>query len=291
MSNWDDYRLILAMDRAGTVRGAAKQLGVNHATVSRRLAQLGRNATAAPFEKITGGYQATPSGKLLVEAAEQIETILLTTERQQRARVTDLAGPIRLSLPAMMAQSLLLDTLAEFSRQYPFIELTVDTSLTFADLDRSEADVVVRGGNQPGDHLVGQRLFPYALCHYCAPGYLEATPKAQRRWLRYSGSLDAIDWIMRSPQPQAKTGLEIDNLMVLQRAAAQGHGMIRTACFLADPDPALVRLPGSEPEMHRDLWVLTHPDLKQTPRIRHLMQYLLRALRDKRDLITGRAPE
>ena len=290
MRNWDDYRLILAMDRAGSVRGAAQKLGINRATVSRRLAQLQANGAAVIFERVTGGYQATPSGKLLVEAAQKIEDIALATERQQRATVSELAGEIRLSLPTMMAQSLLLDELAEFSRKYPFIDLIVDTSLRFADLDRSEADVVVRGSNLPGDHLVGRRLFPYALCCYCSRDYLATTPPRERRWLRFVGSTIPIDWIARSPQPDAPVGMHIDDLMVLQRAAAAGHGMIRTACYMADPDPALVRLPGSEPEPHHDLWVLTHPDLKQTPRIRRLMEFLTAALHEKRDLIVGRLP-
>lgn len=290
MTNWDDYRLILAMDRAGSVRGTAKALGINHATVSRRLAQLQADGAPTLFERITGGYRATQSGQLLVKAAEQIEAISLAAERKKRARVTELAGSIRLSLPTMMAQSLLLDALAQFTRRYPFIELTIDTSLQFADLDRSEADVVVRGADSPGDHLVGRRLFPYALGLYCAPDYLANTLGSERRWLKYAGSLDSMEWIAKSPQPNARIGMHIDDLMVLQRAAAAGHGMIRTACFMADPDPQLMRLPGSAPELHRELWVLTHPDLKQTPRIRLLMDHLIDALQKKRALITGEQP-
>ncbi|MEO0575011.1 MAG: LysR family transcriptional regulator [Pseudomonadota bacterium] len=290
MNNWDDYRLILAMDRAGSVRGTAKALGVNHATVSRRLAQLQANGAPTLFERITGGYRATQSGKLLVEAATEIEAISLATERKRRARVTELAGTIRLSLPTMMAQSLLLDALAVFSRRYPFIELIIDTSLQFADLDRSEADVVVRGADDPGDHLVGRRLFPYALGLYCALDYFETTLAGERRWLKYVGSTDSMDWIAASPQPHARIGMHIDDLVVLQRAAAAGHGMIRTACFMADPDPQLMRLPDSAPELHRDLWVLTHPDLKQTPRIRLLMDHLIAALQARKSLITGDLP-
>ena len=290
MHDWDDYRLILAMDRAGTIRGAAKRLGINHATVSRRLAQLHANGASSIFERIKGGYQATATGRLLIKAAEQMEAITLATERQRRATVSELVGDIRLSLPTMMAQSLLLDALATFSRRYPYINLIVDTSLRFADLNKSEADVVVRGGDQPGDHLVGRRLFPYALCYYCSRTYLETVPACDRRWLQFAGSTDSMDWLARTPHPNAPVGMYIDDLMVLQRAAAAGHGMIRTACYMGDTDPALMRLPGAEPENHRDLWVLTHPDLKQTPRIRRLMEHLIEALQDNRDLIVGRKP-
>ncbi|MEP5486198.1 MAG: LysR family transcriptional regulator, partial [Parasphingorhabdus sp.] len=59
MDNWDDYRFILALDRAGTVRGAALQLGVTHSTVSRRLAVINRRYARPVMERIAGGYQKT----------------------------------------------------------------------------------------------------------------------------------------------------------------------------------------------------------------------------------------
>ena len=294
MHNWDDYRLILAMGRTGTVRGAAQQLGINHATVSRRLAHLQGDGAPTMFKRISGSYQATATGRLLIQAAEKIEAISLATGQHHTAKVAELAGTIRLSLSTTMAQSLLLDELAAFSRKYPFIELSVDTTLHFTDLAHkdhthsSEADVFIRALEKPDDHLVGQRLFPYALCCYCSRSYLQATPACDRRWLRYAGSTDSLNWIARSPQPNAPVGMTIDNLVVLQRAAAAGHGMIRTACFIGDTDPELIRLPGAVPEARRDLWVLTRPDLKHTPRVRRLTEFLISALEAKRDLIVGR---
>ena len=40
MIDWDDVRYFLAVARGGSVRAAAQRLGVNHATVLRRVAQL-----------------------------------------------------------------------------------------------------------------------------------------------------------------------------------------------------------------------------------------------------------
>ncbi|MFK7887730.1 MAG: LysR family transcriptional regulator [Gammaproteobacteria bacterium] len=289
MQNWDDFRLILAMDRAGTVRGAAAELGINHATVSRRLGQLHRQHKEPVFERVTGGYQATAEGQILIDAARQIEAISIRAERQRRASVAELSGTIRLSLPTMIGQLLLVDELAEFSRRYPYIDLIVNTSMRFADLDRSEADVVIRGAASPGDHLVGRRLMPYSLCLYCAPDYLEKTPPSERRWLRFTDSLEPEDWIRNSPFPDAPVGLRMNDLMLLQRAAVAGHGMLRTACYMADPDPGLTRLPGALPVAARDLWVLTHPDLRHTPRIKRLMTFLCEALSAKQAVITGAA--
>ena len=57
---------------------------------------------------------------------------------------------------------------------------------------------------------------------------------------------------------------------------------------MAEPDPELERLPGADPLQAQDLWVLTHPDLKNAPRIKHLMRHLAAAIEDQRDVIQGR---
>ena len=288
MSEWDQYRLVLAVHRAETIRGAADLLGVNHATVSRRLAQIERGFDAPVFNKVTGGYQVSELGLELVAAAEDMELIVLAAERKSRAVSANLSGPIRVSMGEPIAQCLLQDALLQFARIHQNIELTIETSINFVDLNRSEADVVIRSTPSPPEHLVGRRLFPYFLCEYAAKGYLDKTRPDDRRWLTFARSLSGRDWIANSSFPDVPVGLSSDDLIWLLGAAKAGQGMIRTACYMADPDPGLQRLPGAEPLQAQDLWVLTHPDLKNAPRIKHLMRHLSAALEDKRDLIQGR---
>ena len=288
MSEWDQYRLILAIHRAGTIRGAAERLNVNHATVSRRLAQIENRFETPVFNKVTGGYRASELGLELVAAAEDMELIALAAERKSRAANANLSGPIRVSMGEPIAQYLLQDALLQFARMHQNIELTIETSINLVDLNRSEADVVIRSTPNPPDHLVGRRLFPYFLCEYAATGYLDKTRPEDRRWLAFSRSVSGPDWIAESAVPDAPIGLRSDDLVWLLGAARAGQGMIRTACYMADPDPGLQRLPGAEPIAAQDFWVLTHPDLKNAPRIKHLMRHLASALEDQRDLIQGR---
>ena len=288
MKEWDQYRLILAIHRAGTIRGAAERLGVNHATVSRRLTQIERGFDAPVFDKVKGGYKASEIGLEIVAAAEDMELIALAAERKSRAVSANLSGPIRVSMGEPIAQCLLQDALLQFTRMHPNIELTIETSINLVDLNRSEADVVIRSTQNPPEHLVGRRLFPYFLCEYAAKGYLEKTRPEDRRWLAFSRSVSGPNWIATSAEPDAPIGLRSDALMWLLSAARAGAGMIRTACYMADPDPDLERLPAAQPIQAQDLWVLTHPDLKKAPRIRHLMTHLSAAIKDKGDLIQGR---
>lgn len=288
MRGWDQYRLILALHRAGTLRGAAELLDVNHATVSRRLAQIGLRYDAPVFNKITGGYKASELGLELVAAAEHMEFIAMEADRKSRAASANLSGSIRVSMGEPIAQYLLRDELMQFASTHQNIQLTVETSINLVDLDRSEADVVIRSSSNPPEHLVGRRLFPFYLCEYASKAYLETTRAEDRRWLRFSRSLVGADWIQKSSHPNAPIGLSSDDLVWLLGAAKADQGMIKTACYMADQDPDLQRIPGAVPAEAQDLWVLTHPDLKTAPRIKFLMKHLAGALVEKRDLIQGR---
>jgi DNA-binding transcriptional LysR family regulator len=286
MDNWDDYRLILALVRCGTLRGAASHLGLTHTTVSRRLAVL-QDARGRLFEKQPGGYAPTALGNALIEVAKRMESLSLTAERHQRAMDQDIAGTVTLSLPEAIAQYLLLEDLLDFAAAYPGVDLRVETSYRFVDLDRSEADVVVRGAQEPPDHLVGRRLFPYYVAYYGNREYLESTPRDQLRWIAPGPEARSLGWLENSPYPEVPIALCIDDITARHRALVMGLGLTRGACYMADPEPGLVRLSAQPPKPMQDLWVLTHPDLRDTPRIRLLMDFIAQALTAKKSLVLG----
>lgn len=287
MDNWDDYRFILALDRFGTLRSAATHLGVNHSTVSRRLAVINSRYDGLIFEQAAGGYVSTPLGKQLVAAACNIEQINLTATRQQKASGRGLSGPITLSVPGVLARYILLGPLTKFCSEHPEIDLTIQSTYRFADLNRSEADIAVRGANNPPEHFVGRRLFAYGLSHYCNPDYLLSVAPKDRRWITGPQEKGAISWIKHSPFPETPIGLHIDDIEMRHQAAISGEGMILGACYMSDPEPKLTRLPGSHVAPGQVLWVLTHPDLKDTPRIKALMQFIASVLKENRALIEG----
>jgi DNA-binding transcriptional LysR family regulator len=290
MNNWDDYRLILALHRAKTIRRAAKKLGVNHSTISRRLAILNGNKHGPIFEKVTGGYQANNIGQTLVDAAKQIEEINYKSIRQERANTHDISGSITVSVSPPLGRYILLDEFARFSAMYPDIDLKILASYQLVNLDKSEADIVVRGTDHPPDHLVGRRPFPYALSYYCHKDYLENTAEEDRCWIGKPEDTDAPDWIARSPFPNAKIGLKIGDINLRHDAAINGYGFTRGACFMADQAPELIRLPNAVPMPFQTFWVLTHPDLKDTPRIKILMRFISDALNTNRSLLEGILP-
>lgn len=287
MSGWDDYRLILTIARAGTLRAAANAIGLTHTTVSRRLA-VAQERHGALFEQHPDGYRPTQLGVTLIEIAERMESLAHAADRQERAVEGELAGPIKLSLPEPIAQYLLTEDLFEFAADHPAIDLQIETSIRFVDLDRLEADVVVRGAQDPPGHLVGRRLFPTCITYYADRDYLASTPRDHLRWIAPASDGLWPDWRENSPFPEAPVSIVIDDIVTRHRALVKGLGLGRGACFMADPEPNLVRLVPDAPVPQQDLWVLTHPDLRHTPRIRTLMDFITSAMKKKEDLVLGR---
>ncbi|MDY7099503.1 MAG: LysR family transcriptional regulator [Pseudomonadota bacterium] len=286
MENWDDFRLILALARSGSLRAAANDLNLTHTTVARRLASL-QDRRGDLFEKGPGGYSPTALGRALVEVAESMERLTLEGARYQRSVDQDISGKITLSLPEAIAQYLLLDEIVAFCAAYSAIDLRVETSYRFVDLDRSEADIVVRGAQEPPEHLVGRRLFPYYAAYYGNREYIASTPVEKLRWIAPSPESRSANWLENSPFPDAPVVISIDDITARHKAVVAGLGLSRDACFMADPEPDLVRLSDDPPQPLQDLWVLTHPDLRHSPRVRLMMDFISQAIIARKSLVTG----
>lgn len=199
----------------------------------------------------------------------------------------NLSGVVTLSLPEPVAQYLLLEELFNLHEAFPQIELRINPSIGFVDLDRLEADVVLRGTQQPPDHLVGRRLFPTCITYYANRDYLASTPRDQLRWIAPLSAGLWPDWLESSPFPEAPVAMQIDDIVTRHHALVKGLGLARGACFMADPEPDVIRLTDDAPIPQQDFWVLTHPDLRHTPRIRAVMDFLIEAMKSKEDLVLG----
>ncbi len=287
--DWDNYRLILEIHRAGSIRAAAKQMGVDHSTISRRLSKLRQYLDDTVFEKTADGIGLTPAGQELLDAARQMEMIGFTADRRSKAHSNPERYKIRLSIPPSVC-SLIVDDLKNFVIGNPDIELSLDSTFSRVDLDRSEADVVVRGTDNPPDHLVGRRLFPYFLCLYGQAEYLKKTDPEDYSWIYRDYEGEKPQWLLSSPYPDAPIGIKANDIVTRHNLAAEGLGLNCGACFMADPVPNLIRLEGVLPFRWEDFWVLTHPDLRKVPAIQKLMKFLSAALTKHRDLIEGRVP-
>lgn len=285
MRDWDDHRLILALHRNGTLRATGEVLGVTHTTVARRLAALDTKEPTALFTRKDGAYCVTDYGRERAALAERIEALDNSATRIQRSADSGLSGPLSLSIPQAVFQYLLVDAIGEFAKAHSDIELTVVGTDRLADLDRGEADVVIRGHASPPDHLVGREICSVGLGEYAHRDYLESTESASRRWITATPD---PEWIKSTSHPDGLNAYVIHDIQSRFLALKNGQGLSRAACFMADPNPDLVRIDNNKPAAPLyGLWVLTHPDLRASPKVMALMKAMSTALVEKRNLIRG----
>lgn len=130
-------------------------------------------------------------------------------------------------------------------------------------------------------------MFPIATQFYATQEYLDNTPPEQYQWITHTNSFNKPGWVERSPYPKAKVVLSVSDLTLRHQMANKGHGMIRGACYIAPHFQNLVGIKNSKPTPYQDLWVLSHPNLAHTPRIKELKAFLVDCLRAKKTLIIG----
>lgn len=292
--DWDDLKYFLAVARKGSIRGAAVALGVNHSTVSRRIDACERKLGVRLFERLPSGYLMTPAGEDMMESARRMEEEAAAIDRRVAGRDKRLSGPLRVTMPDAIAQKLLMPDMAAFSDNHPEIELELMISYAFADLNKREADVAIRVTNDPPGHLVGRRIVKYAKAIYASHDYLArhdpTGDPASLSWIGWDCTVPDPQWVRESAYPRAQVRNRAHHVMVQVEAAKAGMGLAMLPCFVGDTEPELRRLPAAEPVPDREIWLLTHEDLRNTARVRRFLDCMAEALLARRDLLEGKRP-
>jgi DNA-binding transcriptional LysR family regulator len=295
---WDNIRIFLALVRGGSVRAAAAQAGISHATVSRRVEAFETRMGVKLFDRQPRGFALTAAGEDLLEAAENIETEIHSVQRRLVGRDRRLAGSIRVTMVDVVSTHLLMPDLAEFSERYPDIQLEVIIGYETLDLSRREADVAVRFVKNPPDHLIGRRLGTVANAAYATQAYLDShdlADPASASWIGYGSPEPFPNWIKQSDYPHIPAKGVFDSMLLQLQAARCGMGIANLPCFLGDPESEFVRLPPGEPRPGYDLWLLRHRDTRATARLRVFSEFIADAVTRYRPLLEGvtnnRTPE
>ncbi|ONX33914.1 LysR family transcriptional regulator, partial [Burkholderia cenocepacia] len=169
--SWDDLRLVLAVAQAGSLAGAARRLGISHATVFRRLAAIEAELGVKLFERTRAGYAPTPAGEDAAAAAERIQDEVHGVERRVAGRDVRPSGTVRVTTTDTLLSGLLSPVFAAFRHACPEITLEVSVSNAVFDLSKREADVAIRPSSSPPEVLIGRRVGTIAQAVYAAPGW------------------------------------------------------------------------------------------------------------------------
>lgn len=271
--NWDDLRFVLAVAETGSVSAAARQLGVNHATVLRRIAAFEERNGAPLFVKSARGYSIPADRVAITDMLKRVREAVISVDRALRGTQTLLSGSVRITSTDSLCQLVLPSILTEIQRKHPDLDLSLLSSNSHLDLERLSADITVRPALKLDDGLTGTKAGALHFATY-------DDGKSRQNWLGMSGPLSRslpAKWMEKEVPPNliVQGG---DSFMVLRELAALGQGKALLPCLVGETDARLKRLPEGPPDLSVSIWVASQADLADTARFRVVRDLLAEAL-------------
>lgn len=277
LANWDDLRVFLAVARAGSLSGAARELGVNHSTVFRRIAGFEETLGVRLFERLPSGYALTSAGEETLGIVERVETDITTLDRTVTGQDLRLSGTVRITATDMLGLWLLPDHLRRFREAYPGIEVEIVVGNEALNLSRRETDIALRIGNTPPETLVGRRVGDLGFAIYGAPDYCasrQGADLAQHDWIGFDSAHAPLTRQLEKLLPDMRPAVRSNSVACAVRLAKAGLGLALLPCAVAELKPDLIRVAELPGTFSLGLWLLTHEDLRHTARIRAAMEFL-----------------
>lgn len=293
-TNWNDHRYFLAIARERSLTAAGRALGVSQPTVSRRLEALEGKLKVRLFDRTRHGYELTAVGMDLFETVQRVEEDLAEANRKIYGRNEDLTGSLRITCTEILLTGYLSPFVWRFLEQNSGIEFSVACTQSHLSLSRGDADLALRFTAHPPETLVGRRLATAAYCTYAARGPAgdRFTPENREAW-DWIGAHDDLynRMLFGRLLHDGRFKHQADSMAAMQSMVRSGLGVTLLPCYVADQDSGLRRAePDPVPEVHFDLWILYHPDVRRVSRIRLFADFISETIRSDLDLFEGRRP-
>lgn len=277
--DWDHLQFFLVLARAKTLTNAARIIGVEHSTVSRRIQALELALGTPLFRREATGYELTMEGLALVPRVEQMEQAFLQIEKPN----LPLQGHVRIGTPEGFGTAFLAQLLAELSKQYPLLTIDLIPVPKMIKLSHREADIVISIDRPKSGPYIITRLTDYCLKIYGSKDYLENTQAIKKlEDLKNHQFVNYIDDLIYSPELyclerlplQLNANFRSSSILAQQVAVSAGAGLAILPKFLAENKPELKQVLQDEVRFIHTFWMLTLVDLQHEPRIKLVWDFL-----------------
>jgi DNA-binding transcriptional LysR family regulator len=296
MFDWNDLKFFLAVARQQSTIAAGKTLGVNQSTVHRRLVELEKRLQRKLVTREPAGYRLTDYAKDLLPYAERIESDVKDFERHVKDQTRDLEGVIRVTCPEpivfRITKSSLLD---RFRERHPALRIEFLSSDRYLDLTKGEADVAFRSGDTD-EELVGRKIADSLWAVYASRDYIASHGKPEKLEDLKHHPLVAFDvslsnhrtstWL-KDVAPEATITARSNSVLGLASSIKSGVGIGPLPTAVGDAEETLVKIMGPIPELTRSWRILTHPDLRHTPRISAFFDFIVEERALLKSIFTG----
>ncbi len=291
---WDDLRYVLAVNRAGSLAGAARALRTSHVTVFRRIEAIEKDLGVRLFDRKRNGYVPTQSAGEFLQQAEQVEEQINALERGVWRRDSEVRGTVRITSTDTVSATVLPAMLAKLQRLHPQLRIEVDTSRAALNIVKRDADIAIRHTMTPPEMLIGHQLTPVAYAVY-------GSRKLAARYRR-ERDFTALPWVapdessseyrftkwLRDNGCEPQVALRCNSWVTLATAIGAGAGLGLLSCFTAQHHGRLTQLTPPIRELEFQYWILTHPDLRNVARVATVYAFLRAHFGEMRAVFVGR---
>jgi DNA-binding transcriptional LysR family regulator len=299
--DWNDLRYFLAVARNGSTLAAGKALGVSQSTIHRRIVALESAISQPVVKRLATGYRLTEFGKTLLPDAERMESAAAAVARRAAAADTALDGIIRLTCASTVANRLVRSAvLRRFHAKHPRLRVEIAMADRFLDLTKGEADVALRGGESTDPALIGRKVAEVPWAIYGSRDYIAQHGRPARPQdidahaiIGFAGEIanhQAAKWL-RAAAPRATIAARGNNIPSVLMAVKSGAGLAPLPAPLADCEPDLVQVLATTSQLRLPLYLMVHPDLRRTPRIKAFFDFFNSEIGVLQPILTGARPK
>ncbi len=294
--DWRSLQDVAMVAETGSLSAAARRLNVSQPTVGRRIEQLEAQLGAQLFDRTAQGLTPTEVGESILNHARHMEEEALAIERIATGANQELQGNVRVSLIEDLGIKWLPHKLGEFYAEFPDLAIEVDIDNQNVNLLRREADIAVRLRRPEQGDLICRKVGTLNFGLYASHSYLdeyglpERATKLKRHYhVGFDEEMGRTPLIkkLESLFKQDHIRHRSNSHMGIVEATAAGIGLGAISCFIGDSHPDLRRVLNNDVNYRREIWLVTHPEINRSARIRAVFDFLGKALEADAAVLTG----
>jgi DNA-binding transcriptional LysR family regulator len=299
MLDWDHLQSFLAVARHGNLSAAARALRVTQTTMGRRLDALHAQAGVRLLQKTPGGFVLTQAGERVLARVERIEVEALSVERAITGQDERIAGEVRITTVDSFGAKVVIPILQKLSESQPELQIELIAEIRSLSLSRREADIAIRLAEFEQHEVVVRHVADMAFGLYASRSYLERRGMpdfndgcAAHAVIALQQDLALVPEAKRLAQvaPRATVALRSNSRAVHVQAVQTGYGLAFLPCYLAADVEELVELAAPGGRVVRGLWLGVHRDTRHVPRIRLVLDHLIKELKASSPRLVPSAP-
>ena len=291
----DDLLILLAVGRTGKYTTAADELGLNHTTISRRIAALELAVGGRVLARVSGGWELTELGREALAAAEAVEAAVRSLSTEAGGKRA-LEGVVRISATDGFSAYIAAPAAAAVQREHPNVAVEIVAATRRASQQRSGLDVEVVVGEPTVHRAKALRLGDYCLGLYGSREYLRThgVPSGVADLHRFPLvyfidsmlQVDDLD-LATSFAPAMRESVTSTNVFVHVEATRASAGLGLLPCFMADRHGDLVRVLTDDVAIRLMYWLVTREETLWRPEVSAVVEAIVARMAEQRNVLLG----